>query len=88
MFDDFSNTCASIRRPRSPPEKLAERCARLFARENRNSLHVADNMFGLPVDQDGIAAAAGQRFPDRDVRLETIPMLIKRRYRQIGSEAN
>src|SRR6202034_4079648 len=59
--------------------------AGLFAREQK-VFHVADDMPGIAVDHDGVAVTSRQRLGNRDIGIETVPMLIKRRDGERRSE--
>ena len=76
---------ASISRPRSPPDSALHRRARLLGLE-QEVLHVADDVARLAVDDDGVAAAAGQRLGERRLGVEALAPLVERRHLEIGAE--
>ena len=84
-FDGSASARASIRRPRSPPERRADRRARLFRRKQK-ILHVADDVPALAVDLDEIAGAAGERLGQRRLRVERRAGLVEGGHFDIGAE--
>ncbi len=89
-FDGLASTCASISRPRSPPESLPSG-VRACSLVNRKSFMIADDVLGLAVDHDGVAVAAASSPPVKldglTCRVETVAVLIERRDRQAPNPA-
>ena len=73
----LDSACASIRRPRSPPDSLPSGVRACSLREQK-VFHIADDVPGLAVDHHRVAGAAGQCFGDRDIGIEAVAMLIER----------